>query len=244
MILRADPPPYAEEHSEDTGTRLVSPTWTWTRILVVPIVALGLTLATGCIPIPVWRSVHFDPAGIEHLPQLPSVTLYQFDDVRQMGGSRIGVRRGYWQGRKTCPAGCRPAQSLIFGPPVGETVTQAFAEGLKARGFTLVDRASERFLAGQSELPTPLAIVGEVNDFWIEYGSSGFGLSGLVRCSVTVRVVQALDASGPPRWEQKYDVREDTEGDALDPLVETLGRALSKVVRDAVNDPNFVAQFY
>jgi len=119
-----------------TYPRLITPTGTWTRILVVPIVALGLTLVTGCVPIPVWRSVHYDLAGIELLPQRPSVTLYQFDDVRQVGESRIGVRRGYWHGRRTSS---RPAESLIFGPPVGKTVTQAFAEGLKARGFTLVD---------------------------------------------------------------------------------------------------------
>src|SRR5262249_15578933 len=78
LILRAYPPPCAEEHSEDTGTRLVSPTWTWTKILVFPIVALGLiggfvTIPSGHAQVAPAGPVVADAEGLVRLaPRLDS----------------------------------------------------------------------------------------------------------------------------------------------------------------------------
>ena len=216
----------------------------WARIMAVLVVALGLTLVTGCIlpPTPVWRSVHYDPAGIQPLPQLPAIALYQFDDMRQVRGKRIGVRNYIWHGRKTCSPACSRSIVLVFGQqPVAMIVTQAFGEGLKTRGFLVVDRTSETFSVVQSELPTSPTLVGEVNAFWIEYGSSS--VSAYVRCTVTLRVIHPLGVSGRPTWEQQYDVSYFEDSDSLDRLVETLNRALAQVVREVVNDPDFLAQF-
>jgi hypothetical protein len=64
---------------------------------VLLLLTLVLSSLTGCIaPLPYWTGIRYDLAGIEPLPNLEPVTLYQIEDRRLIIGTatRIVQRLG------------------------------------------------------------------------------------------------------------------------------------------------------
>lgn len=118
--------------------------------------------------------------------------------------------------------------------PVGEGVARAFARGLRARGFDVVDAANRRWSAG-APAPAPLVLSGRVSDFGITMSKTGFlgaGTRQRLGCRVTLEL---LDAGGRRLWQREYT--RVVEGDMLigEPFP-MLARALADVVEDAVPD--------
>jgi hypothetical protein len=200
---------------------------------------------TGCVS---WTVVRYDPAGIEPLgPPAPEpLTLYLFEDHRQVqrkepprsgypartrrvGGSRVGEVLRLAKSTSL-------ARSIHGQEATAVTVTRAFAEGLTIRGFSIIDRTPEEFVPGQSKPSTRFALSGEVGMLWGWYDNDR---SGSVNCWVTLRLYDA--PSGTVIWEKTYG---DSEGapSSVDEIGEGLSRVLSRVVREAANDPTFAAQ--
>jgi hypothetical protein len=206
---------------------------------------LGLGLSGCLVPIPHWRTIEYDLGGIEILPQLEAVALYQFRDARDLSGhgptTRIGELALRGGSGRTYP------QDFFFNrEPVAATVTRAFAAGLTARGFPVVDHTGELFAPSQSTSATRLALSGDVlRSLDVRIVTSVGARENPVITPVlcTVRVYVYDTTTGKAIWDKGYSADKAKGVTSFDELLPLFGLVLSQVVRDVVSDPDFLAQF-
>ena len=210
------------------------------RYLLLTYVGLGLILA-GCAG----RPTPSQPLGPSQpfLPEfygsprttplskpLPAVAVYQFVDKRPVSGPTV-------LGEHPIGTGLRGQAVLHATEPIATGVARAFAEGLRARGFQVLDRTMSQ-LSGQSmESADPLAVSGEVLAFSSSSRRTGL-LSYEGEAAFHVRVQVHGRQLAEVRWERVYS----NTSDAI--LVTSqfafLSRSLAQSVEDTVNDPLFL----
>lgn len=199
--------------------------WLCTWVVTLALVGLG-----GCGPKTL--SVRYTASGITPLPQLLPVAVYQLVDKRgEDEPTRIGGVYG----------GYRNLLNRLYGDePAAVTVTRALADGLKARGFPVIDMTTARFDPAATRAQVRVVVSGEVREFWTE----AF-YTNQAKCSMLLQLYET--ATGRKLWEKEY--AEKFSGGlsggvfaSSDDLRDNLARLLSKVVERAVNDPDLVAQ--
>lgn len=177
---------------------------------------------TGCGP----QTLSYVPKDITALPNLDPVAVYLFVDTRGKEERRIGTR--FFQGRVM-----RKADPIYVSEPVAVAVTRAFADGLKARGFRVVDLTRTPFAAGQPAAAARIGVSGEITRFWEEtHATAGVGATWevLAECAVVLHAYEA--ATGRRLWEKTYS-------QAVEGLA---NKALAQTVKAALNDPELIRQ--
>lgn len=182
------------------------------RAVAVAVVMMASGLVAGCATRPFADGFYVPP----HLaplrePRQP-VAVYLFADARGVEDPRVlGQFESGWVSRAT--------------EPVAAGVTRGIMDGLRRRGFPVVDRTSERLGSDESSRALGVAITGDVRQFYI----AGYERGG---CEIVVRVHSA--GGGRPVAERTYAAHEvDPGGHAWN----ALGRALARVIEDAMSDP-------
>jgi hypothetical protein len=185
---------------------------------VVIVTMIGLA-ATGCGPL----TLSYLPTDITRLSGLGSLAVYSFVDARGTDDRRIGT--AFFQGQIL-----RRADPVHVSEPVAVAVTRAFADGLSARGFRILDMTGAPFAAGHPRPDTPVALSGEILRLWQEsVTTSGVGgtLEYRAECAVLLQAYET--ASGTRFWDKVY-----WQGDS------TASRALARTVTAALNDPELI----
>lgn len=210
---------------------LLSVTW---RILTLILDAAAALVLAGCggpITITDWYS----PPKITPLAGLEPVAVYLFTDNRQEEDSVVG-RSVFHDLRHT-------HTTIIYGSePVAVTLTRAFADGLKARGFPVIGVTDTRFDLVKSKPNALVAVSGDILELSYEKEEAIFGNErGYARCRVALR---AYDTSTATKfWEKEY-----AKTYYLNPLEPVrghryktpLGQVLAESVEEAVYDPEFI----
>ena len=195
----------------------------------IPIVFISLLLLTGCSEIP-----PHGPMPLEYRPAVkplsggePAVALYLLRDLRHQhdGTVRDESYLGFVIERPYEGKG----QPLYANERAAVTATRALAEGLKARGFPVVDRTSRIFRAGDEAGGARLALVGEVHRL---------GFSRREEASCVLRLELREIESGKKLWEKSFSSQAPIEGPGGLPTLAAaaVSEALSKTVDDAVMD--------
>lgn len=121
--------------------------------------------------------------------------------------------------------------------PVRTGVARAFAEGLQARGFPVLDRTMTPLSRERAEQPGPPAISDEVLAFSSSSRRTGLvsyvgGAAFHVRVQVYGRELREV------RWERLCSNTSDAF--LINSQLVFLSRSLAEAVEDAVNDPTFI----
>jgi hypothetical protein len=185
----------------------------------------GLIAVTATACGPQTRTLVYTPKDITLLAQLPPVAIYRLVDKRGEEERRIGTH--VFRGRYTS------SRELVYATePVATTVTRAFADAVRARGFPVRDLTAMTFSASPPGSDAHVSVTGEVIRFWMESLATS-GLFGTLRFRAECGLVlYAHDtATGRRFWERAYS-HED----------EDITRALAGTVSKAVNDPEFIQQ--
>jgi hypothetical protein len=193
---------------------------------LVALVVLVAGLGAGCGPVqPFAPGFYRAPSTTRLSPPPEPVTVYRFADNRRVDD---------------------PAQiSRYVGPgvrfhysatePVAVGVTRAFVEGLKARGFPVLETPVP-FRPGESSPTSRLAITGIILEFESVVVRTGLTTyDHRVACSI---VLQVFDIStGRKLWEKSYSRSGD---DVWYRGARFFAKALAEIVEGAVNDESLV----
>jgi hypothetical protein len=185
---------------------------------LIVVAVCGLVTA-GCGP----RAISYVPRGITPLPALDPLAVYMFVDKRGVEERRIGT--SFFQGQAL-----QETDPTLVSEPVVVTVTRAFAHGLKARGFPVVDRTSAPFVASQARVEAPVAVSGEIVRFWEQrVTTSGVGgrMESHAECAVLLQAYET--ASGRPLWDKIYWR-----------AGQTVDGALARTIAAALDDPELI----
>src|SRR5215813_1715157 len=198
---------------------------------VKALIAILVLAVAGCLPA---RST---PRPIPALSGLLPIAVYRFTDSRGKDAHVIGQDVFGSRGGSASPMRART--------PVDLTVTRAFADALKARGFPVVDRTDVAFVPGTAPENVDGLVSGEITDYWWErevrtggpYGAMT-NFSYRARCTITVRA--HARASGEKLWEKTYSRELGASGGIGNP--NALTQVLARTVRAAVMDRELVEQ--
>ena len=161
---------------------------------------------------------------------LPTVAVYQFADKRPVSSPTV-------LGEHPIGTGLRGQTVLHATEPVATGVARAFAEGLRARGFEVLDRTVSQLSRQSIERAVPLAVSGEVLAF-----SSSSRRTGLLSYEGEAAFHVRLQVYGPQfaeaRWEKVYSNISDAI--LISSQFTFLSRSLAESVEDALNDPLFL----
>lgn len=174
------------------------------------------------------------------------VALYLLRDLRHQDGDTVGKKSGgtvselrYLFGRHQPGDTVGNESDLGFvGPPlyanepVAVAVTRALAEGLKARGFPVVDKTRRVFRAGDEADGARLALLGGVQRF-------GFPGGGEVSCDLRLEIRDI--ESGKKLWEKSFSNQVSFGTSVWTSAGAALGVVLSRTVDDAVMDRELTA---
>jgi hypothetical protein len=214
-------------------------------ITYLSLAACVLSAETASKAVTIW----YKPGGswISALPAasgLPPVAVYLFHDSRQ----------------SPCGPDCIPTLSPDVGrwgtwPPVRASepvvlpVTRAFAEGLRARGFPVVDRTRRVFQAGDSTDGAGRGLRGELLSFasvptpFVPKGSYFESRLGGIVCVVSLEVFDLQ--SGEKLWEKTYSgtssideaSRQGMQLGSEERIQPFLATALAAAIENAAMDP-------
>jgi len=176
-------------------------------------------------------------AAIVPLQGLGVVAVYRFADQRGQEPRVIGQH--VFRGRSSLPpiVGGRP-EPIQMTEALDFIVSQAFLAGLKARGFTVVDRTGGPFDPAEAAPGGGGAASGAIAHCWLESRTQSGVLATFAtqgQCRVVVRAHHRDSRS--PGLEKTYRAAA-ASGRADD--LEVLTEMLSDLVRQAVNDPELV----
>lgn len=214
-------------------------------ITYLSLTARVLSAETPSKAVTIW----YKPGGswIPALPVasgLPPVAVYLFRDSRQSSCGPdcipylfpdVDTRR---EGPTLFPL-VRTSEPLVL------PVTRAFAEGLRARGFPVVDRTRRVFQAGDSTDAAKRGLRGELLRFASLPFEHAFRMDpGRIVCVVNLEVFDLQ--SGKKLWEKTYagtswiddaskrGMQVGSEGERIQPFLAT---ALAAAIENAVMDP-------
>jgi hypothetical protein len=205
------------------------------RVICIPLLSLGC----GLVPFHLERV--YTPPDIQSLPGLGTVAIFQFADGRGVEPTRISTDLGAGQNFLT--------------EPVAVAVTRAVADGLRRRGFTVIDMGTSEAVPGSSRARGEVAVSGEVRSFNVNVlaGPLGIPLAFYVRCRLLLRV-QELE-TGQTLWERRYDRDQDCRRilsnnqlscsgvhSERDSYAGRLADVLAATVKGAVNDRGLTEQ--
>jgi hypothetical protein len=187
------------------------------------VVSLLALLAGGCgyhaYP---FAKAFYLPVNVNRLSEANAVAVYRF-------ANKQGVSDPFRYGVAWVP---RPVFQKA-SEPVAIGVTRAFADGLRAAGLPVIDMTGEAFMPGLSKASAPVALSGDVLDFWaVAQWSSGYRE---VTCTVKLQIYEL--PSGEKRWEKTYSSRATHRSEAVN---RSVARALAGVVETALNDPELI----
>jgi hypothetical protein len=202
------------------------------RYVLLAHIGLGLILAgcRGSAPLPFAPEFYRSPRTTPLSTPLAAVAVYQFMDKRPVADpTEFGehpLRTGTY-GRTVYHA----------AEPIATGVARGFAQGLRARGFQVLDRTMKPLSRERAEEPSPPAISGEVLAF-----SSSSRRTGLVSyvggAAFHVRVQVYGRQLAEVRWERVYSNTSDAL--LINSQLVFLSRSLAESVEDTVNDPTFL----
>ena len=194
-------------------------------------IGLGLSLA-GCAaaPLPFAPEFYRSPRTTPLSTPLAAVAVYQFMDKRPVADPTV--------------LGEHPLRTGLYGQtlfrttePVATGVARAFAEGLRARGFQVLDRTMNPLSREREEEPGSPVISGEVLEF-----SASSRRTGLVSyaggAAFHVRVQVHGRQRAVVRWERVYSNTSDAF--LMSSQLVFLSRSLAESVEDTVNDLTFI----
>lgn len=206
-----------------------------TRSILAVFLVISVFSSMGCLPrYQVWTDWYLPPR-ITPLSGLETVAVYVFTDNRQEEDNLVG--ESVFHGLRNTLT-----DAIYVSEPVAVTLTNAFADALKARGIPVIDLTSTKFDPVKSKSDALVALSGEILEFWYERGGSVIGENReLARCRVILR---AYDTSIRRKfWEKEYSrtyqlkPREPERGDRYKT---PLGQVAAEVVAEAVYDPEFI----
>ena len=222
----------------------------------VTVLVLGF-LWSGCghvesPPLP----LHALTEGIRASSGLPNVVVNRFKDLRPGAQSnQVGTLYRESRGSESGFAG----KALLLPSPdlVGTAVAGAFARGLAARGFSVIDQTDIEFVPGVQgaaslRVGVQTILAGDVLQFWETTACAG--AQGAFPCyqwqtgaTVTILLRIHEPTSGRTVWEKEYatqgrwmTVRPGGGGYPYAPPTHHLANLLMKVVREAVSSWDLV----
>jgi hypothetical protein len=153
------------------------------------------------------------------------VAVYLFVDTRGQEERRIGT--AFFRGRVM-----QKADPIYASEPVAVAVTRAFADGLRARGFPVVNMTATSFADRASTADAGVAVSGEITRFWEEsFATTGVGATIEFRAECAVALQAYETATGRRRWEQTYWQ-----------VGSNVNAALARTVTAALNDTELIRQ--
>jgi hypothetical protein len=202
------------------------------RYVLLAHIGLGLILA-GCTaaPLPFAPEFYRSPRTTPLSTPLAAVAVYQFMDKRPVANpTDFGEH----------PLGTGTYGRTVFfhaTEPIATGVARAFAEGLRARGFQVLDRTMKPLSREREEEPSPPAISGEVLAFSASSRRTGL-VSYVGGAAFHVRVQVYGRQLAEARWERVYSNTSDAF--LLSSQLVFLSRSLAESMEDTVNDPTFL----
>ncbi len=203
----------------------------WLVALVVGLLVPAVVGGCGPIPRP-FELGFYRPMNVSRLTEpLPSVAVYLFSDER-------GKPYNWYLEHASISGHSGVGYTTEL---VASGVTRAVIEGLRARGFHVVDMTPTTYPPGPSAAVTDtrLAITGRVLECGARIVRSGlFTYDQRVGTRITVEAYEVT--SGRKLWEKEYS--KVWEGGILpDNHRRLLTRSLAHVVEQAVSDPDLLS---
>src|SRR5574341_544643 len=197
--------------------------WLGPRALLWALVSTIVALSVGCATQPLRLQDWYSPPHVTPLPHLKAVAGYPFTEKRESPYDEVGEVAG---------------TKIKASEPVAVSVSRAFADGLRARGFPVVEPTGSD-PSPESRSDARVAVSGEVQEFW--YRADWHREAG---CKVRLQVSEV--ATGRKLWQKVYSTQYVwyawmPERDRLD-MGPALAKVLALTVEEAVYDPEFLRE--
>ena len=207
--------------------------WSGACALLVCLVSIALLSLGGCGG---QATDRYSPSkNIVGLPNLKPVAIYRFVDRRGKEENLVGERFDSYKFEVISRLEIEPIRA---GEAAAKIVTRAFRDGLRGRGFPVIDMTETPFAPGESWISAKVAVSGEVLEYWESSGILKGWLS--IRWIYTARSRVLLQTYGVPSgqkfWEKLYS--SEVVLQAGNPRDEVL----AKMVEEAMNDPELVRE--
>jgi len=209
--------------------------WLGHSVLLWTLVSMIAVFSGGCATRPLRLQDSYSPPHITSLPNLGAVAIYSFTDRRETGERAVGsnVFRG------------GTGKNITSSESVAVSVRRAFAEGLRARGFPVVELTG-RDLPLESQPGVVVVVSGEIQEFWATWSVGRHRGDWQRDASCKVRLLVSELATGRKLWEKVYPQQyvwdpSMPERNRLD-MGPALAKVLALTVEEAVYDPEFVRE--
>jgi|GEM_PF-4691393 len=203
------------------------------------VLGLAILSLSGCVQQYRIMTDWYSPPKIARLPDLGPLAVYLFTDNRAEKDTQVGLS-GF---ERFSATGIASRANVVYvSEPVARTVTQAFTDGLRERGFPVIDRTKTPL---DTRTPLSQGVVGLSGKILaLHYEQFRPFLDDLHSMARGRIVLEAYDpGSGRKFWEKEY-TRTITLGPRMperEPRNKSpLGQVLAEVVVDAVYDPEFI----
>lgn len=225
----------AQAFQSDSRRRRIFDPWGVVSLALVT----GAFVSIGCGQRYQVMTDWYSPPQIARVPDLQPVVVYLLADDRQEKDTQVGV-----SGFDSFSAGGTVPRAYVMyvSEPVAVTVTQAFADGLRARGFPVIDMTRTRLDSRSPFSQGQIALSGKILELRYEKWQPLLGGdSGMARCKV---VLHAYDTrNGHKMWEKEYAktfMFGSREPEREPKNKSALGQVVADIVAEAVYDPEFI----
>lgn len=212
-------------------------------LTVLSLVVIIASVAVGCVSPspPPFTSDFYSPLKITALSEsFPTMSVYQFIDERP-SGPKFVYRFDSISSQFGESSWSKIVNAVQATEPVAVGVTHAVLEGLRARGFSVIDMTATSFDPGGYSGDARIVISGRILAFGVQVVRSGlYEYRTITGCKI---VLKASDLkSGRKLWEKSYARQEETMSRTLASTTPSnnwpnLSKVLAAVIEEAVSDP-------
>ena len=207
--------------------------WLGQRLLLWALLSTIVAFSEGCATQPLRLQDWYSPPHVTPLPHLAAVAVHRFTDKRETAYTALGEE---FIGRE------ETGRNIKAGEPVTVTLRRAFADGLRARGFPVIESTGSD-PSPESRSDVRLAVSGEIQEFW---ATRSHRAESNREAACTVRLQVSEVATGRMQWGKVYSRQYVwspwmPERDRLD-MGPALAKVLALTVEEAVYDPEFIRE--